>query len=225
MKTQIKKLLRKYGYRVERYETLSYNKRILELYEIFNELTLILEKSSIKGVYVECGYGYGRSFAVLSHFASRSNVKIYGFDSFIGFPYVSKFDHSSRKAKKNEWSVRTLVEANKAITNLGLFEEKTQYELNEIIFEQNTINPIPLEKIALLHIDLDLYNGYKYSLELFWEQIVAGGIILFDEYDDLDFPGARKAIEEFCASKNLPINQIKKIGGKHYMIKPSMDIN
>ena len=225
MKTQIKKLLRKFGYRVERYETLSYNKRILVLYEIFNELTLILEKNLIKGIFVECGYGYGRSFAVLSHFASRANIKIYGFDSFIGFPYVSNLDHSSRKARKHEWSVRTLVEANKAIINLGLFEEITQYELKQIIFNKNTINPIPSEKIALLHIDLDLYTGYKCSLELFWEQIVTGGIILFDEYDDLDFPGARKAIEEFCASKNLPINQIKKIGGKHYLIKPSVNIS
>ena len=87
-----------------------------------------------------------------------------------------------------------------------------------MVFDKNTKNPIPNQKIALLHLDLDLYEGYKYALEIFWDQIQIGGIILFDEYRDPKWPGATKAVDEFLVSKNLN-HQIKEISSKYFIIK------
>ena len=215
MKNLLKKLLRALGLKIVKYESLPYNRRILETYEVFNSLILIIEKNSIDGVFVECGYGYGRSFTVFSHFAAKLKRKIYGFDSFIGFPNVLEADSSCRNPIKGEWSVRTLSEAKRCINNLGLFESEEDYELIELIFDKTTKNPIPNEKISLLHIDLDLYEGYKYALEIFWDQIQTGGIILFDEYNIPDWPGATKAVNEFLEANNLK-HQIKKEKDKYY---------
>ena len=47
------------------------------------------------------------------------------------------------------------------------------------------------------------------------------GIVLLDEYDfytdRIKFPGAKKAIDEFCKEKN--INVIKHFTGKYYIQK------
>ena len=49
----------------------------------------------------------------------------------------------------------------------------------------------------MLHLDCDLYESYKISLTNLYDKVVAGGIIMFDEYDDQRWPGARRAIDEF----------------------------
>lgn len=219
MKKLFKKLLRKFGYKITRYESLPYNKRILEVNDIFQELIAIVEKNSVEGIFVECGFGYGRSFAVLSHYANKLKRKIFGFDSFIGFPNVTQDDQSLNLPKNGDWSVRTLEEANKYINGLGIFNSVRDYELIKIEFSAKTDNPIPKEKIALLHIDLDLYEGYKYALEIFYDQIPIGGIILFDEYNEDKWPGATKAVNEFLAIKNLTTSHLKNIKGKHYLVK------
>jgi hypothetical protein len=118
MKYLFKKSLRKLGYKIVPYDSIPYNRRFLEIYEVFKDLNLILEKNAVKGVFVECGFGYGRSFAVLSHFAVKGTRDVYGFDSFKGFPNVLEIDDSNRNPKNGEWAVRTLSEANNFIKSL-----------------------------------------------------------------------------------------------------------
>ncbi len=219
MKKLLKKILRKTGFKVERYEVLPYNKRIIEIYEVFSDLISIIEKNSIKGVFVECGFGYGRSFSVLSHFAIKLKRKIYGFDSFSGFPNVLQVDYSSRNPKNGEWSVRTLKEANKFISSTGLFKNDNEFSLQKLVFDENAKNLIPKEKIAFLHIDLDLYEGYKYSLEIFFDQVQIGGIILFDEYNLVKWPGATSAINDFLTKRGLSYKQLNEVRGKYFLIK------
>ncbi len=219
MKNYLRKILRLCGYKIVRYESLPYNRRVLETYEIFDFLVQILYKERLKGVFIECGFGYGRSFSVLSHFAVKFNHKIYGFDSFIGFPKVLDFDKSERKPKKGQWSVRTLNEAERYIKSLGLFNSNEQYCIQQLIINNNTINPIPDKEIALLHLDLDLYEGYKYALKIFFDQVQIGGIILFDEYNSPKWPGATRAINEFLHSNNISPDSLKQVGSKYYLIK------
>ena len=215
----VRKLLRNNGYKIVRYETLPYSKRILSLYETFDFLTKVILKNSIDGQFVECGYGYGRSFTVLSHFSTRMNRKIYGFDSFSGFPKIVELDRSIRNPIKGEWAVRTLKEAKDTVKGLGLFNDDKDYELIELVFDEKTKNPIPKEKICLLHIDLDLFDGYKNALEIFWDQISPGGIILFDEYNEPNWPGATFAVNQFLESKNISRDEIQKINNKYYLTK------
>ena len=51
-----------------------------------------------------------------------------------------------------------------------------------------------------VHIDVDLYQPIRDSLEYFYPRLATGGIIVCDDYN---WPGGRKAIEEFCAARNL----------------------
>jgi predicted O-methyltransferase YrrM len=47
-----------------------------------------------------------------------------------------------------------------------------------------------------VHLDLDLHDPTLAALEYFYPRMVKGGILVCDDYS---WPGARKAIEDFCA--------------------------
>lgn len=75
--------------------------------------------------------------------------------------------------------------------------------------------------IALLHIDADLYDSYKVSLENLWPKIAVGGIAAFDEYEEPDvWPGTRKAVDEYFSQKAEDVKICKDpISGKYYAVK------
>lgn len=54
---------------------------------------------------------------------------------------------------------------------------------------------------ALLHLDCDLYESHKLSLENLYGKIQPGGVIMFEEYGDTRWPGASKAIDVFLSDK------------------------
>lgn len=56
-------------------------------------------------------------------------------------------------------------------------------------------------RIARLHLDCDLFESYMIALETLYDKVAQDGLIMFDEYDDPRWPGARKAIEEFFRGK------------------------
>jgi O-methyltransferase len=53
------------------------------------------------------------------------------------------------------------------------------------------------EPIALLHLDVDLYQSHKHCLEWFEPLVAPGGVIAFDEYRNPTWPGATQAIDEY----------------------------
>ena len=64
----------------------------------------------IPGDIVECGVGRGRSILILATLndllssSESGQRKIYGYDSFAGFPEPTAEDKSARNPKKGEWS-------------------------------------------------------------------------------------------------------------------------
>jgi hypothetical protein len=55
-----------------------------------------------------------------------------------------------------------------------------------------------LESIALLNVDVDLYESHKVCLQTFGPRV--GGIVVYDEYADPKWPGATLAINEALAA-------------------------
>jgi hypothetical protein len=76
-------------------------------------------------------------------------------------------------------------------------------------------------KIAFLHIDLDLYEGYASTLSNLWPQVEEGGVVLFDEYEEAveNWPGPAKAINEFFGS-DVSLIQRDESSGKSFIVKP-----
>ena len=75
-------------------------------------------------------------------------------------------------------------------------------------FFNESLTKYPGDKIAILHIDGDLYQSYKDCLGMLYKYVSRGGIVVFDDfllvsYEGESFPGARKAVSEFLEKENL----------------------
>ncbi|KAH9998192.1 hypothetical protein F4779DRAFT_605857 [Xylariaceae sp. FL0662B] len=135
-----------------------------------------------KGMALEFGVYSGAS---LRHIAAERAGEVYGFDSFKGLPetWRSTFDVGA-------FAVDAPPEVPGAELVVGRFDKTLPHFLAE--------HPGP---IALLHIDSDLYSSAAVVLEHCGPCLVAGSIVVFDEY--FNFPGwerhEHRAWQEYVA--------------------------
>ena len=69
------------------------------------------------------------------------------------------------------------------------------------------------ETFSLVHIDVDLYEPTKQSLQFFFSRMAPGGMILIDDYGYSQFPGAKKAVDEFLENKIVTMTIENHLGG------------
>ena len=70
---------------------------------------------------------------------------------------------------------------------------------------------------SFVHIDVDLYEPAKDSLEFFYPRMAEGGIILMDDYGLGTCPGVTSAGQEFFSDK--PEKLVSLSAGAGYIIK------
>ena len=190
-------------------------KRFLAHYEIFQRIL------PIKGSIVECGVfrGFGfMSWAKLSTILEPENLtrRIYGFDSFDGFPTISPKDENVTQAGVKAKPVSGDLRAN-SHDELQLLIEQYDNDrfLNHIdkchLIAGDACQTIPrfIEEhkhlvVSLLFLDFDLYEPTKVAIEHFLPRMPKGSIIAFDELDNPIWPGETLALLE-----TIGINQLK----------------
>lgn len=183
--------------------------RFLALYEIFKKIL------PVKGSVVECGVfrGFGvMTWAKLSAILEPVNLtrRIYGFDSFAGFPDVGERDRVGIAADIRPGDLYADSEAE--ILRLAAINDSTRF-LGHIpkveLVRGDAVSTIPAFVqakphllVSLLFMDFDLYEPTKVALEHFVPLMPKGAIIAFDELDNPLWPGETRAmIDAFGAGK------------------------
>lgn len=65
----------------------------------------------------------------------------------------------------------------------------------------NTFAGREKSRIRFAHIDLDIYQAILDATAFIYPRLVAGGVMVFDDYGFFSCPGARDAVDEFFADK------------------------
>ena len=73
-------------------------------------------------------------------------------------------------------------------------------------------------QIALLNIDVDIYEPTCVILEHLYPRVVSGGVVLLDDYKV--FPGETKAVDDYFAGRPVKILQTPYSPTPHYFIEP-----
>jgi hypothetical protein len=170
--------------------------------------------NSVDGDVVECGIGKGESFYLLCALTELDlkSRNIWGFDSFEGFPEPSVEDASPRAPQKGDWKEDTIKidDIYEMLQEGRIPTEFIEMRVNLVKgFFSESLPKFTGDHIALLHLDVDLYESYKQTLEYFWPKVSVGGVVLFDEYKqsgvETTFPGAAKAIDQFFGERKRSI--------------------
>lgn len=186
----------------------------------FFTIARYLADENVAGDIVECGVGRGVSFFLIGYFMSRLGVsgRLFGFDSFAGFPAPSQYDQSSRNPRLGEWGDTSPEHVRQHFVEAGLTDFfDTRCRLVPGFFEQTLTGTLEFSEVAFLHLDVDLYDSYRVSGNILEPLVTRRGLVLFDEYDQPSWPGATKAVREIL-TKSDRILFYSKLMKKHIAI-------
>lgn len=146
------------------------------------------------------------SWLVLSANEGRREHHI--FDSFEG---LSK----PRPVDGDHWSPGALACAEDVVAhNLAQFQGQFRTYKGWV---PERFQEVESRRFAFVHIDVDLYEPTRDSLEFFYPRMNPGGIIVCDDYNFTSCPGATKAIDDSLAHR--PEKMIGLSGGGGYLVK------
>lgn len=179
--------------------------KLLAHYELYRRIL------PLHGHVVECGVFKGASllqFAIFRRLLENDDSRrIIGFDAFGAFP------------GKHDGPDAVFVEQFERRAGTGISPDELQAALRHKKIDKVTLIPGDILetaphwvaqnlelKIALLHVDVDVYEPTKASLENLFDRVVAGGIVILDDYGTV--AGATRAIDEFLVGRNLMIQKL-----------------
>lgn len=189
--------------------------RFIALYEIFKRVV------GIKGSIVECGVNHGfglMTWAKLSAILEPVNLtrRIYGFDSFSGFPSVSEEDRGSSTGDLKKGDL--FADSYDELKELCEIYDSTRF-LGHIpkvkLIKGDALQTIPkfVEDnkhlvVSLLYLDFDLYEPTRIALEHFFPRMPKGAVVAFDELDNPLWPGETTAMQEFFGENKLRLERL-----------------
>lgn len=189
--------------------------RFLALYEIFKKII------HVKGSIVECGVFRGGGVMAWAKFSAilepvNLTRRIYGFDTFSGFPSLSENDLKARGngVKEGDLYADSYEELHELINIYDTDRFLGHVDKVHLIKGDATkaipefIQKNPHLLVSLLFLDFDLYEPTSVAIEYFYHRIPKGGIIAFDELDNPLWPGETTAMLERIGAGNLKIERL-----------------
>jgi hypothetical protein len=161
--------------------------------------TLLLKTQHLEGQVWECGVYRGGSAALLHRimireFDPRTPLRL--FDSFIGLPLPNSLKGDTHhQGEFGDTTPEIVLDTVGRGRNVFLHPG----------FIPDTFRGLEQCKIRFAHIDVDLYQSVLDCCQFIWPRLVHGGIMVFDDYKFSTCMGARKAVDEWCASARVEL--------------------
>jgi len=199
--------------------------RLLFLNHIYKEII------DVQGIVIDFGTRWGQNMAVFSALRGiyepfNRHKKIMGFDTFSGFPKISKEDGNSDLMKSGNVSVTKNY--NEYLDKIMEYHEETsplshikKYEIavgdatREI---KKYLRKNPETIVALAYFDFDIYEPTKKCLMAIKPHLVKGSLLAFDELNDHDSPGETIALAEVFGLNNIKLKRYPYTSRTSYFI-------
>ena len=180
------------------------------------------QPSLADGVIVECGTWRGGMAAGLIEIGGRQRRYLFC-DSFEGMPPARDIDGEAAK----RWQADTTSPKfhNNCAASLQEFEEtirRTAISFGQVTIKKgyfsDTFPTFQSPPVSILRLDADWYDSTMQCLEKFFDRVIAGGLIIVDDY--YVFDGCSRAVHEFLARRQARehIGQ-GPVGRTAYLIK------
>jgi hypothetical protein len=174
-------------------------------YEVFQKVR------DLPGDIVECGVYKGASLLSFARFLETfcpgdRTRKVLGFDHFKGLADRSEKDGFDARVGNTAdgWNPAafrdTLFALVDAFNADSFVPQRPRVELVDGDVRETAgryVAENPGLRVALLHLDMDLYEPTLAALKAFWPRLLTGGVVLLDEFAIREWPGETEAVEAF----------------------------
>jgi O-methyltransferase len=161
--------------------------------------------ASVPGMRVECGVLRGLSALLL---ASTWAALDPGFDG-SGFYLVDSFEGLSAMHPADA------IEENRYAAKPGHFGATSREHVQRVMatfprcevlkgWIPAVLDSLPEAEWAFVHLDVDLYEPTRDTLQYFIPRLAKGGVVVNDDYLSARFPGAGQAWDEYMSGRDLP---------------------
>jgi len=179
--------------------------------DVFRRLPDVVERiRTIPGDMLTAGVWRGGFALALQSLIRRQDSKrtLLLADTFDGFPiYDSRFDKDQRAQERFNPLLQAHFpnpqEVKDHFTHLDLPVHNLTFLVGDVADTLDQINT----ELALVHLDLDLYEPTLASLQLTYDQLQTGGLVIIDDYGAPVF-GCREAVDEFREANGITADLI-----------------
>lgn len=156
----------------------------------------------VPGDFAECGVYRGGSALLMCQQAAAGAAHVHLFDSFEGLPSPGAHDGTYWETGRFACAMETTHATLAGLANYTCYKGWIPDRFAEVADRS----------FSLVHIDVDLHDPTRASLEFFYPRLVPGGAIVLDDHGFESCPGARKAALDYFADKpdlviDLPTGQ------------------
>ncbi len=188
--------------------------KFIARYEIFKQVV------PVNGSVIDCGVLHGGglfTWAKLSAILEPANHprKVIGFDTFEGFPEIHDEDRAGSSSALEAGGLHgsSLEEIQRAVEVFDLNRPISHIPKIELV-EGDICETVPryVEEnphlvVAMLYLDVDLYEPTKAALEAFVPRMPKGAVICFDQLNAEIFPGETRAVDEVLGLSSIRIRR------------------
>lgn len=193
----------------ERAETMIGEKRLANLREL---VTRVLQ-DNIPGDLIETGVWRGGACILmrailLAHGETRRRVWVA--DSFQGLPSGNaSIDHADFESDFHEYPqlAASLEEVQENFRTYGLLDQQVVFLEG---WFKDTLPTTPIERLALLRLDCDMYESTMEALHALYPKLSQGGYVIVDDYHVVS--ACRQAVHDYCSTQGL-LPELQEIDG------------
>ena len=167
----------------------------------------------VPGDLVECGVWRGGATILMRGILAARGVsdrRVWVADSFEGLP-VPEAGVDTLDLSKERFPQLAVSQERVAATfeRFGLLDDQVRFLRG---WFKDTLPTAPIERIAVLRLDGDLYESTMTTLDALYDKVSPGGFVIVDDY--LLVEACRRAVDEFRASRGIddPIVEIDWTG-------------
>ena len=177
----------------------------------YNLAHLLQQTGGLRGIVAECGCWRGLSSFILCRYLSRFQEGFRGkdyhiIDSFQGLSSPESHDLINDKEVTGAITPRPAQLRGAFAADLEHVRRTLrQYPL--VTYHKGWIpavlGDLPEAVYRFVHLDVDFYGPTRGAIEYFYPRLTDGGILVCDDYGSLSWPGAKKAVDDYCRISDL----------------------
>jgi O-methyltransferase len=184
---------------------------LVDRYRLYELWSLARQLDEVDGDFLEVGVWRGGSGCLLALASQRPSRRVYLADTFAGVVKAGERDTRYSGGEHSDTDiemVRSLIERS-GLSHLveplqGMFPEQNADRVGE--------------RLALLHIDVDVYESARAVLEWALPRLQTGSVVVFDDYGFFGCEGVTRLVNAFVA-QNRDFRFVHNLNGHAVLIR------